>query len=300
MNIRDESGRIMDAVATIIFDGTYRLTIESRGGDRNKDYIPAFRLLLVRLAKLQAVLTDAVVDSKVARALPPDLRRIHLDGHPFPISLVDGDDAAEIARQLRRVSANVAREPGAEGSGNTTKRCTLSFTVPQFEGDRTFWVAEQILTPEGSVESAEIEEFVRPRSFANGAGQGFLLDPRIRRAIELHAMTRARAYFEERRATVRDVSANSPYDLQCLLDGREIHVEVKGTTGAGLTVLLTANEVAHARSTSPNAVLYILAEVIVDGREAQVIASGGREIVIDPWDVDSATLTPTTFRLTLA
>ena len=51
--------------------------------------------------------------------------------------------------------------------------------------------------------------------------------------------------------SVGDVSLSESYDLRCTRQGEELHVEVKGTTSQGERVLLTRNEVAHAREWYP-------------------------------------------------
>jgi hypothetical protein len=73
-----------------------------------------------------------------------------------------------------------------------------------------------------------IEEMV-PR--APPAAQGYGLSVRERRAIELHAMRLATEHYRRSWDEVRDVSATACFDLLCRSPGgRELHVEVKGTT----------------------------------------------------------------------
>ncbi len=104
-----------------------------------------------------------------------------------------------------------------------------------------------------------------------GRGQGYGLTPEERKAVELHAMALARAHFEREGYRVEDVSATKPYDLVCWKDGVEHHVEVKGTTGDGSSILLTANEVEHARRQFPNVSLFVVSGVVL----AQAKARGG-------------------------
>jgi hypothetical protein len=54
-------------------------------------------------------------------------------------------------------------------------------------------------------------------------------------------------YYEAEGWRVADVGAVESFDLRCERDGQEVHVEVKGTTGNGERIILTPNEVAHAR-----------------------------------------------------
>jgi hypothetical protein len=113
-------------------------------------------------------------------------------------------------------------------------------------------------------------------------------------------MAKAIEYFTSRGWTVRDVSARRSYDLECSRRrGREwLHVEVKGTTSRGLAVLLTANEVGHAREAHPNTALFVLAQVrVVEGDPPR--ATGGVAIIRQPWDVDVGTLVPLAYEYRL-
>ena len=72
----------------------------------------------------------------------------------------------------------------------------------------------------------------------------------------------------------------------------ELHVEVKGTTGDGSSVLLTPNKVTHARE-YPNVALYILCGLTLQDEGAgKVKAMGGREKIYNPWDITAGTLNP--------
>ena len=138
---------------------------------------------------------------------------------------------------------------------------------------------------------------------SNGAGDEWEAprerDPKRRKAIELRAMEEAKRHYREKGWSVEDVSAAESYDLRCTRDGDELHVEVKGTTGAGAEVTLTANEVEHARRR--RTALFVLAHIAVkqaDGGEPD--ASGGRPYVLDPWDIgEEGELQPSEYRYRL-
>ncbi len=53
-------------------------------------------------------------------------------------------------------------------------------------------------------------------------------------------MELAAEHYGRSRRTVYDVSRLQPYDLRCLGDGIEVHIEVKGSTGDVSEVRLTA------------------------------------------------------------
>jgi hypothetical protein len=131
-------------------------------------------------------------------------------------------------------------------------------------------------------------------------GQGYESFTPRRKAIEDHAMEKAIAYFGSRGWSVRDVSATRPYDLECTRRrGRELlHVEVKGTTSSGASILLTRNEVEHARNIHPNVALFILARVrVVPGDPPR--ATGGTAIVRQPWDIEGGELEPLAYKYRL-
>ena len=74
------------------------------------------------------------------------------------------------------------------------------------------------------------------------------------------------------------------YDLQCIRGDDERHIEVKGTTGLGETVILTHNEVLHALEWHPKVDLFVVTEIHVEGRESNhPTASGGFAHVCGEW-----------------
>ena len=99
-------------------------------------------------------------------------------------------------------------------------------------------------------------------------GQGFRTTPEQRRAIERHAMVIAKSYYNKSGYTVEDTSRSNPYDLECIIDGKEpLRVEVKGTCSNGAYLILTRNEVLHANAFK-NMHLFIVHSVNLKGDEA--------------------------------
>ncbi|HEY7339775.1 MAG TPA: DUF3883 domain-containing protein [Ktedonobacterales bacterium] len=123
--------------------------------------------------------------------------------------------------------------------------------------------------------------------------QGFLVNTEARRAIEMYAMTEANKYYTSQGWQVQDVSAYQPYDLRCTdANGRELYVEVKGTSTDGAGVLLTRNEVAHAHAYYPRVSLFIVANVqLQPATDGTFVASGGHIIVREPWNLNDDDLT---------
>src|ERR1017187_698213 len=128
-----------------------------------------------------------------------------------------------------------------------------------------------------------------------GRGQGFQLDQDVKVAVEVHAMNTATEFYSGD-WDVEDVHGTKSYDLICRRRGDVKHVEVKGTTTDGTEVILTPNEVRHARD-YPSTSLFILSNIIVElADDGTVTATGGERHLYDPWHIDGGTLTPIGFR----
>lgn len=131
---------------------------------------------------------------------------------------------------------------------------------------------------------------------AKTRGQGFVSSPELREAVERYAMAVATSYLEDLGFVVEDTSATRPYDLLARRSGEELFVEVKGTTTVGEEIILTFNEVEHARRHKSECMLFILADVAVSDGPGSPRAAGGTRYVLWPWDVDAGHLVPISFR----
>lgn len=128
-----------------------------------------------------------------------------------------------------------------------------------------------------------------------GKGQGFQLDQEAKVAIEALAMNMATEFYGKA-WDVEDVHGTKSYDLICRQGHEEKHVEVKGTTTDGAEVILTPNEVRHARE-NPCTALFIVSNITVERDEdGAVTATGGEHHCYDPWRLDDGTLIPLGFR----
>ncbi len=133
------------------------------------------------------------------------------------------------------------------------------------------------------------------RSVAEGLhspahGQGFQLSPLLRRAIEDYAVERAKTHFQREGYKIRVVG--KPYDLECTREKDRLYVEVKGTTTAGLEVMLTPNEVAFAREHAKEIALFVVYEIRVNNSTEPVTLEGGQIALFNPWTIDSGELQP--------
>jgi hypothetical protein len=147
-------------------------------------------------------------------------------------------------------------------------------------------------------EADEAEQHVAELAGKRRSGQGRRVDPLVRAAIEAHAMNAAYAHFSAF-GTVEDKSSTESYDFAVRIDGIEWHVEVKGTSTDGNSVLLTPNEVKHAR-TYPYVALFVLSNIEVGGASEELTACGGTPLVLHPWVMDERSLLPTGFEYTIS
>lgn len=135
-----------------------------------------------------------------------------------------------------------------------------------------------------------------PRSKVTG-GQGFGLSQAERRAVEIRAMQVAKELYERNGWKVIDMSLTNPFDLRAEKDGAKRFIEVKGTTGQGLSIVLTHGEVKHNRCNVESSALVIVSGIDLELRDGEWRAKGG--IVStheDPWTLVEANLSATEYR----
>ena len=137
-----------------------------------------------------------------------------------------------------------------------------------------------------------------PRSPITGtSGQGFGLSQSERKAVELRAMQIARALYEDAGWRVIDKSSSHPFDLLAIKGTQERFIEVKGTTGEGLFVVLTHGEVRHIRDNPKISGLVIVSGIVLERENGKLNAQGGTITKHeDPWKLKDECLNPTQYR----
>jgi len=304
MKVHDDNGNELDATFSVEDAGEHlSVVFESKGGTRgspdarNIDYNQGLELLLARLASLEGVLVDTVIETRDTSNLPAEQRRVVVDGTAFPISLADVYDIAGFRKSMSSAQSKLGRAPGSRGGGNPTKRIRLTVGVPGLNDER---LASLLVGDVSTGEREAVELQISPKRRGR-AGQGRGLPAPARLAVERLAMDAARAYYEQTWPVVEDVSANRSFDLLCSDGDGQLHVEVKGTTGDGSSVLLTPNEVLHARSKFPNVALFVLWGVMCDQSDPDApVASAGTAVVFEPWNIDEHELVPVGFECRLS
>jgi len=128
-------------------------------------------------------------------------------------------------------------------------------------------------------------------------GQGYSTDPAFRSAVELRAMEVVETHLRGLGLAPKNTSATQPYDFECEGASHHRFVEVKGTTGDGGEVFLTANEVEHARAQPSLCALVIVHGIEVErSSNGRWVATGGTLRDISPWSPDFGTLRPLAYR----
>ncbi len=134
----------------------------------------------------------------------------------------------------------------------------------------------------------EVEETLAVIERASTAG--YLADPVLRKAIEEHAVHQVIDHFK-RAGWTKITPRGKPYDLLCERAGssERLYVEVKGSQSAAQSVILTRNEVKHARTHYPHTALAVVSEIEVIGKPPR--CGNGKIKVYQPWQPERAALT---------
>jgi hypothetical protein len=82
------------------------------------------------------------------------------------------------------------------------------------------------------------------------------------------------------------------YDIYARRGSEQRHVEVKGTTGQGDSVLLTKGEVRHANEHKEHAVLAVVRKIQLVRSKDSWSAVGGECRILEPWQLHAGALEP--------
>jgi hypothetical protein len=271
MKIVDFDGTVLDATFSVQppDEGVVSVVFESSGGraggpnPRNLQYRQGLNVLLRRLQLMNAVLAEIRVETERTRALPVDHQRIEIGGRPFPIALAGLGDIENFRKEISRYGRKIGQsaETAAAGGGSSRR---LRFFLTGISEEQA--VLERELGGTGVEADADVVGAVVQIAAGNSShrGQGFLVSQAVRNAVERHAVDWARDHYRHGGWVVTDVGATSSYDLHCTQGHDELRVEVKGTTTAGESVILTRNEVTHAGEAFPHVELFVVSEIAIE------------------------------------
>lgn len=125
-------------------------------------------------------------------------------------------------------------------------------------------------------------------------GQGRVLDPQRRKALEDAAQFRLETYYRDRGWEVEDVRFDGPYDAIARKNGQTRYLEAKGTQSNGASVTVTSGEVDHARRHPGECVIGILSGLRftqddeLDDKDAR--------FTVSPWNPADEDLQATQYR----
>lgn len=112
-------------------DGGTFLLFESKGPDRNIDYLDGLSALLDGLAEADAVICSIRVESSQTRNLSDRERVLRMERFAYPITLQGVGDVTTVRRAITRAAAQVGREADARGGGNPTKRLRVDLSFSE-------------------------------------------------------------------------------------------------------------------------------------------------------------------------
>lgn len=105
------------------------------------------------------------------------------------------------------------------------------------------------------------------------------------------------AHYRDRGWKVTDTRQNRPYDAVAVRDRETIYLEAKGTQSKGATVIVTRNEVEHARQNPGLCIMGVWSGMrLLDG----VVDSEAGDFKILPFNPEERQLRPRDFRLDAA
>ncbi len=300
MKVVDFDGTILDATFSVLpMEGeVISLDYESSGGShrgepshRNHHYRQGLNILLQRLQLMNAVIPEIRIETGTARSLPVEKQRIVIPNRPFPVALVAVANLDEFRQEISRYGREVGQAAAGASKGGSSRRLRIFLTgVPTDQA-----ALESQLSGRGvEADAGAVATVINMAAGRSRRGQGFLVSSVTRKIVEEYAVAWAIRHYEAQGWIVHDVGSTESFDLRCTRDGTtERHVEVKGTTGIGETVILTRNEVLHAREWHPNVDLFVVTEIRVEGRESdKPAACGGRAHMCSNWQPAEESLIP--------
>ena len=162
-------------------------------------------------------------------------------------------------------------------------------------------IAAKLAPPSSTVPAFEREEvnggeILRHPGVAETSRQGFIASALARKTIEMRAMLVVAEHLTRDGWLLTDVSSKQSYDFHCRKGGQVKYIEVKGTTGSGQQVQITAAELAFAQTHEHEMVLAIVANIQIQEKDDGALeATGGSLRLIEKWAPQPDCLLPISF-----
>jgi hypothetical protein len=303
----DDSGRKLNAQLLMnIMGESFRLRfLPMPGVGSSAEFSEALEVSLGRLAQKELLITDALVMNPPNRRFPPAQRRLMVSGETYPIFAQPGEATSEIAFWFSYRATEIARERFLSESAIPDVAIDIRFRLPLYELNTLMFLHQEFKRMKAELEATRppavplLAPEPPPVEYDLGKhGQGRLQDAVLRSVIEAYAMQLAIAHYKEQGWQVTDVAAFESFDLRCTHGTRELHVEVKGSTTAARSVMLTRNEVQHARD-YPDIALFVASNIEIVEVEGTRTACGGNIRIYQPWKINADDLEAQTYCLTL-
>jgi hypothetical protein len=298
MKVVDFDGAILDATFCVVAPerGVISLNYESSGGSnrelshRNHHYRQGLNVLFKRLQSVNAVISEIRIETGTARSLPVEKQRIVIPNRPFPVVLAAVANLDEFRQEISRYGREVGQAAVRSSKGGSSRRLRIFLIGVQKDQAA---LESQLVGRGVEANGRAVATVVSMAAGRYCRGQGFLVSQAVREIIEEYAVAWAIRHYEAQGWIVHDVGATESFDLRCTRDGiAERHVEVKGTTGIGEAVILTRNEVVHAREWHPSVDLFIVTEIRVEALDSDTpTACDGRARICHNWQPAEDSLT---------
>ena len=150
--------------------------------------------------------------------------------------------------------------------------------------------------PNSIIDAEENGKTVNPLRKRSARAQGYGLNHKERKAVEMRAMEVTKEYLLSKGYKVKDTSANKPYDFLARSGSDEIKVEVKGTTSDIFdSFLMTTNEVALHNDEKGMTALSLVSSIKLKDRGDNPSCEDGNLEFYDKWDISKWSLKPITF-----
>lgn len=150
--------------------------------------------------------------------------------------------------------------------------------------------------PDSDALTIQLEASVSEKHRDLALGQGRGLNSEQKKAVELRAMDVVKKALLSDGYELTDTSANNSYDFLATRDGRELKVEVKGTTSCLCNaVCMTSNEVKLHHDEKGETALGIVSSIVLDESAGLCRGKGGILELAIPWDITDWHCEPVTY-----